>query len=213
MISALAYARSLARDERKRLGASSDGLLERLQELIAEQYEIEFVPTDKDAFLQGSRAEIVLAEGCLYYDRKLDTNREAMLEVMAHEYGHLLLHHEYLIADGQDLVRGSAFLNSGAPALSRYSPRSQQEAQASAFAAELICPASEIFERWRQDPSVTPEILAAEFGATSSLVRFQLAEGLHDSIVGQAESETTGSEETPTPEQEEAAIAVVSDSA
>jgi superfamily I DNA/RNA helicase len=208
MIGAVAYARRLARDERKRLGVSSNGLLDKLQRLISEQHQIELVPADKETFLGGSRGELVPAEKCLYYDRQLDSKPRELLEVIAHEYGHLLLHPDDLSAVGQDLVRGSAFLNSGASALSRYSPRSQQEAQASAFAAELICPALEIFERWRRDPNITPQELGEEFGATPSLVRLQLAEGLLDSVVGEPELEEPRKEESSTPEQEKAAIAV-----
>jgi hypothetical protein len=109
----------------------------------AEEYQIELVPTDGKTFLQGSRGEVVPAEGCLYYDQKLENHKAELLEVIVHEYGHLVLHHDQFGGATQDLVRGSAFLNTGAPALSRYSPRSQQEAEASAFAAEFICPARE----------------------------------------------------------------------
>jgi DNA helicase-2/ATP-dependent DNA helicase PcrA len=206
MMSPLANARVRGREERKRLGGSSEFLLLRLQRWILDEYDIEAVPVDKDGFLQGSRGEIVPAEGCLYYDRRLESNPEELLEVIAHEYGHLVLHHDSFVGAAQDLIRGSAFLNSGASGLSRYSPRSQQEAEASAFAAELICPASEIFERWRENLTTTAANLASEFRATPSLVRIQLAEGLYGCIAGQAEPEPL-KDETPTPEQEQAATA------
>ena len=138
MMSPLANARARGREERKRLGGSSEFLLLRLQRWILDEYDIEAVAVDKDGFLQGSRGEIVPAEGCLYYDRRLERNPEELLEVIAHEYGHLVLHHHSFVGAAQDLIRGSAFLNSGASGLSRYSPRSHQEAEASAFAAELI---------------------------------------------------------------------------
>jgi DNA helicase II / ATP-dependent DNA helicase PcrA len=207
MISPLVHARARAREERNSLGSTSKGLSVRLKERIWEQYEIEIVPADGESFLQGGRGEVVPAEGCLYYDRKLDGKPDELLEVIAHEYGHLVLHHEAFAPAGHDLLRGSAFLNSGAPSLSRYSPKSQREAEASAFAAELICPAGEIFERWKQDQTIAIGTLVDEFCATSSLVRLQLTEGLHELVAGVQQTHLKQKEESTTPEQEKAAIA------
>lgn len=207
MISPLVQARARAREKRHRLGGTSEGLLVRLQERIWEEYEIEIVPADGDSFLQGGRGEVVPAEGCLYYDRKLASKPKELLEVVAHEYGHLVLHHEAFAPAGQDILRGSAFLNTGTSSLSRYSPKSQREAEASAFAAELICPAREIFERWRQNQTITLDTLVEEFCATSSLVRLQLAEGLYELVAGTDETELEHKEELTTAEQERAAIA------
>src|SRR6185369_15166591 len=141
-------ARAEARRLRERIGGPNSALLGRLLHALWDEHRIEALATDQRAFLQGSRGELVPAEGCVYYDRALDAKPEELLEVIAHEYGHLLLHHRAFGTTGTDLIRGSVFLGTGAPALSRYSPRSQEEAEASAFAAELICPASEVFQRW-----------------------------------------------------------------
>jgi len=206
MIGRLSQARTRAREERARLGGTSQGLFEALLSCLADHHEIELVPVDKDTFLKGSRGEIVPAEGSLYYDQQLDQNPEELFEVVAHEYAHLILHHDQFTAAAPDLIRGSAFLNSGAPALSRYSPRSEQEAEASAFAAEFICPAQELFTHWRTDPSLLVAKLASDFTASPSLIRQQLAEGLYDYVVGDGHSRNVqGFDQAPTSEQERAA--------
>jgi len=206
MITRLSHARAQAREERTRMGGMSQDLFARLIRCLTEDHGIELVPVDKDGFLKGSRGEIVPAEKCLYYDRQLSEDTEQLFEVVAHEFAHLVLHHQQFTAAAPDLIRGSAFLNSGAPALSRYSPRSEQEAEASAFAAEFICPAGELFTRWRTEPTTSAARLAADFRATPSLIRQQLAEGLYDHVVGGAATHTSQSaQQTPTPEQERAA--------
>jgi DNA helicase-2/ATP-dependent DNA helicase PcrA len=204
----IAFARAEGRKARARLGGRSDGLLHRLKDSLEKEYGLELVPVDKENFLQGSRGELVLAEGCLYYDRHLDSNPEELLEVLAHEYCHALLHHEQFKPASQDLIRGSAFLNNGAPALSRYSPRSLQEAEASAFAAEFICPSGDCFSRWRNEETISGAELAVEFGATPSLVRLQLAEGLYEFVAAGSQAERNkGVDLRPTGEQEKAATA------
>src|SRR5262249_25379220 len=117
---ALHHARSRARTEREALASSGDTLLGRLRALIEDRYQLELIPVSKDQFLRGSRAEVVLAEGCLYYDRDLDADPWELLEVLAHELAHLVLHHRSLLVSGGDLIRGSVFLENGAPALGRY---------------------------------------------------------------------------------------------
>ena len=134
MSNQIAFARAEGRNARSRLGGRSAGLLLRLKNALEKDHGLELVPVDGEKFLQGSRGELVLAEGCLYYDRSLDSNPEELLEVLAHEFCHVLLHHEQFKPASQDLIRGSAFLNNGAAALSRYSPRGStipiQEAKA-----------------------------------------------------------------------------------
>ena len=204
----LSHARAQAREERARLGGASRGLFTRLVTWLADHHEIDLVPVDKDGFLKGSRGEIVPGEGSLYYDQQLDGNADELFEVVAHEYAHLVLHHDQFSAAAPDLIRGSAFLNSGAPALSRYSPRSEQEAEASAFAAEFICPAGELFTRWRSTATISVASLASDFSATPSLIRQQLAEGLYNYVIGDAQTRKSRHVEQPaTPEQERAATA------
>src|SRR6185503_7907134 len=100
-----------AREERKRFCAKS--LLQDLCDWINKTHGIDVVAADGKSFLEGSRGELVLDEGCLYYDRALETKREELLEVIAHEFGHLILHHEYFGDRSSDLIRGSAFLETG----------------------------------------------------------------------------------------------------
>src|SRR5688572_29328610 len=137
-------ARARGRELRQSLGAATGGLFERIRWRLLDDYDIELVAVDRRHFLQDGRGEIVPAEGCLYYARELDHRAEELLEVIAHEYAHLVLHHDGFRPAADDLIRGSVFLDSGAAALSRYSPRSRAEAEASAFAAELICPSQEL---------------------------------------------------------------------
>jgi DNA helicase-2/ATP-dependent DNA helicase PcrA len=202
----LTHARRQARNQRAVLGGSSDGLLERLRELIERLHNLEIVPVNKEQFLGDSRAEIVRADGCLYYDRGLDRTPNELLEVLSHELGHLVLHHRSVSTAGGDLIRGSVFLENGAPALSRYSPRSREEAEASAFASEFVCPASEVFLKWQATESSPIDDLARQYGATNALIRIQLAEGLFRLIADEdVEQSSEVDEAIPTPEQELAA--------
>lgn len=201
-------ARARGRELRHSLGAATEGLFERLRSRLLDDHDIELVAVDRRHFLQDGRAEIVPAEGCLYYARELDHRAEELLEVIAHEYAHLVLHHDGFRPAADDLIRGSVFLDSGAAALSRYSPRSRAEAEASAFAAELICPSQELFERWRSTPGGTFTDLASEFGATLRLVRQQLADGLYTFVAETDATSEITTDDRPTPEQEVAATAI-----
>jgi DNA helicase II / ATP-dependent DNA helicase PcrA len=204
----IASARIEGRGARARFGGRSDGLLDRLRGELQTRCGLELVPVDSEKFLQGSRGELVLAETCIYYDARLESRSAELLEVLAHEYGHLLLHHEEFGPASDDLLRGSAFLKSGAGGLSRYSPRSLLEAEASAFAAEFICPSRECFERWSNDTASSAEKLAHEFGATHSLIRLQLAEGLYEFVAGTGEpGRDHASQPASNHEQERAALA------
>src|SRR5688500_18437188 len=170
---------STARELRAALGDGQEPVLEKLRTLLRDGHGMELVAVDRKHFLQDGRGEIVPAEGALYYARDLENRPEELLEVVAHEYGHLVLHHKAFGLRVDDLIRGSVFLDSGSAALSRYSPRSRAETEASAFAAEFICPAREIFERWRSARGLSLPDLAAQYQATPRLVRQQLAEGLY----------------------------------
>ena len=165
------------------------------------EIEIAFVG---DAFLSNSRGEVSRDEGLIYVDKRLENSPEEALEVVAHELGHLVLHHRFFGPSSADLIRGSVFLDQGAPALSRYSPRSQEEAEASAFAAELIAPASDVFALWQQNVSVVVEELAQSFGCTKYLAQIQLAEGLYHHVVS-AERPSKPNQDVTTREQEDAA--------
>jgi len=184
----LDHTRSQARSVRQNLSANGEELFGKLRTLIEEVHKIELVPVDAKGLLQGGRAELVLEEKNLYYDRRLDHSPRELFEVIAHEYGHLELHHDSFSVAQDDLISGSVFLQSGTSRLSRYSPRAAEESEANAFAAELICPAEELFSRWHKDSEITITSLADQYYATESLVRLQLAEGLYQHVSGKAVS-------------------------
>jgi ATP-dependent DNA helicase UvrD/PcrA len=186
-------------------GMPASAVVATLKSHILAAYEIEIAFVD-GALLSGSRGEVSPEEGLLYVDKKLERSPEDALEVIAHECGHLVLHHRFFGPSSSDLIRGSVFLDQGAAALSRYSPRSQEEAEASAFASELIAPASDVFAIWRQDASITVEQLAQTFSCTPYLVQIQLAEGLYHHVIGEERPVKTA-QHPPTSEQEDAAAA------
>ncbi len=206
MVRRLRQVRARAVEERRRLGAESSELLARLTTELADVHAIELVPVDKKGFLRGSRGELVVAEGCLYFDSALARDRIELLEVVAHEYGHLLLHHEQVQGESGDLIRGSVFLDNGVSALSRYSPRSQAEAEASAFAAELICPSADAFARWLAARGPIQD-LATHYFAAENLIRLQLAEGLYYHLAGE-DTLSPHVEVACTPDQETAATEI-----
>lgn len=206
----LDMARSVARDCRALFGLTTGlepaRVIETIESWLWTEHSIEIALVDA-AFLRGSRGELVLAEEILYIDKRLQSSPAERLEVVAHEVGHLLLHHRHLGSRSLDLLRGSVFLDQGAPALARYSPRSKEEAEASAFAAELICPSVEVFAAWQSAPRVALEELSATFACTPELVQIQLAEGLYRHVVG--ESSAPKADDHPvTPEQELAATTI-----
>jgi DNA helicase-2/ATP-dependent DNA helicase PcrA len=198
--------RSRAREERQRF--SSVSLLQELCDWIGRTYQIDVLPVNGSRFLEGSRGEVVPDEGCLYFDRRLENKPKELLEVVAHEFGHLILHHEYFGDRGRDLIRGSAFLETGSASLSRYSPRSQQEAEASAFAAEFVCPARDLFKEWSANPGITTAELSERYSATESLIQIQLAEGLYQFLLPESPlPDAPLHDDSPTQEQIQAALA------
>jgi DNA helicase-2/ATP-dependent DNA helicase PcrA len=206
----LDVARAQARDCRSSLGLAS-GLepgraVDVIEAWLWTEHSVEIALVDA-AFLRGSRGELVLEEGILYVDKRLQSSPEEMLAVVAHEVGHLLLHHRQLGPMAVDFLRGSVFLDQGAPALARYSPRSKEEAEASAFAAELICPSGQAFAAWHTAPAVALEGLAATFACSPELVQIQLAEGLYRHVVGEP-SAPEADDHPVTPRQELAATTI-----
>jgi ATP-dependent DNA helicase UvrD/PcrA len=206
----LEEARSNARSLRTTLllssGQSASEVLARIETWLDREHEIEIAEVGR-AFLRGSRGELDLEERVLYVDKRFRSRPERKLQIVAHEVGHLLLHHDDLVSRDLDLFRGSVFLDQGASGLARYSPRSRQEAEASAFAAELVCPAAEIFSAWLGDPAATVEPLAERFAATVELASMQLAAGLYYRVVG-CQVAREPDPHRPTAEQEAAATTV-----
>lgn len=196
--------RELARTERRNFG----GLSKNADPFIRQKLEdkgIELVGVSR-SFLDGGRAELCPDEGLLNYDKRLDDDPPAMLELLAHEYGHLLMHDELLsgnrVVPGQLLYRAS-FSNSGIQGLTRYSPRAEAELEASLFAIELLCPAKNVFSLWREERYPLDKLIE-HFCCTAHMVEIQLASGLF-LTVHQSETKPAGVQTEPTTEQRDAA--------
>ncbi len=205
----LESARAQARECRASLGGLQDGLLERLEQHLRDEYRVRVHAVTRE-FLDGGRGEIDTSgkRPRLNYDRALDADPPKKLELFAHELGHLVLHKRLTGgAVPPDPLTGSAYLREGAAGLARYNPRSREEAEATAFATEFVCPADRVFEDWRTTPGATAATIAAKWGLSPELVRAQLAEGLYRFVTGALAGARDADGESPTnPEQERAAI-------
>lgn len=200
-------ARLRARHCRAALGGPQEGLLERLAEHLRTEHQVR-INAVNPASLEGGAGEIDVSGSRprLRYSRDLDADPARKLELFAHEYGHLVLHARLRNAGTPpDPVLGSAYLGEGAAALARYSRRSREEAEADAFATEFVCPADEVFARWRADEALAPDDLAAEMGVSVELVRVQLAEGLYRVGVPLEDGPREPKPETPPNDDQETA--------
>ena len=63
-------------------------------------------------------------------------------------------------------------------ALARYNPRTREEAEATAFATEFVCPSDAALRQWTASPTATSASVAVAFGVERAVCRAQLAEGL-----------------------------------
>src|ERR1044071_9482308 len=87
LMRSLKRARSRARACRAKVGSSRERLLERVEKFLYDVYDIEMIPVNSE-FLKGGRAEVVPAEGCLYYHERLYRDPAEKLMVILHELGH-----------------------------------------------------------------------------------------------------------------------------
>ena len=175
----LQQARQRARTCRDAMGHTPEDLLERVTRYLLDIHGIELHRAPA-AFLQGGRAEVSPAEGCLFYDEQLDHNPAEKCFVILHELGHLELHPRLQrCCDTPDPVYGTMYLNDGAPALARYNRRSREEAEANAFATEFLCPSRELLQMWRRRAHDSVAHLARDVGAPVPMVHAQLAEALY----------------------------------
>ncbi len=182
----LAYARARAQSCRGIIDASPEGLLDRVTHYVFDIHGIELHPANA-AFLDGGRAEVSPAEGCLFYDERLDGNLAEKLVVVLHELGHLELHARLKRCCAEpDPVYGSMYVHDGVPALARYNRRAREEAEANAFATEFLCPSHEVFQQWRQHPHDDSARMAQRLRVPVSLVRAQLAEALYWLAMGES---------------------------
>lgn len=201
----LKRARNRARACRAKIGASREYLLERVEKYLFEVHSIELISANSE-FLKGGRAEVVPAEGCLYYDERFDSDPAEKLMVILHELGHMELHSRLRrLCTAGDPLTGSMYLNDGGPAMARYNKRSREEAEANAFATEFLCPSDEVFERWRAEAGENSKTLAEALGAPVCVVQAQLAEALYRITLGDDAEKGDRPEFDCDPVQEEAA--------
>lgn len=182
----LEHARRKARELRTRIGHNPVGLVDRLERYIEDTFHLEILAV-ASATMAESLGEIT-PSGLLRYDERLTPAEK--LEMLAHELGHIELHErltDYRVPP--DPILGSAYADGGAGAVARYSPRMFEEAQASAFATEFLCPSDEVMRRWRSDPSATSASIATIYGVPIAVVRAQLAQALHGLAVGPVEEQ------------------------
>ena len=184
----LKRARNRARICRAKIWTSREQLLERVEEYLLRVHRIELIPVESE-FLKGGRAEVVPAEGCIFYDKRFDRDPSEKLVVILHELGHLELHPRLKRrCSASDPMTGSMYLNDGGPAMARYNKRSREEADANAFATEFLCPSDEIFELWLKDSEGNSKTLAERLGVPIYVVQAQLAEALYRMALGDSSS-------------------------
>jgi DNA helicase-2/ATP-dependent DNA helicase PcrA len=181
----LAYVRQRARECRTMVGLATSGLFERVVRYLFDTHHIELHPANQ-AFLDGGRAEVSPAEGCLFYDERLDDDAAEKLLTVLHELGHVELHPRLKrCCAAPDPVYGSMYLSDGAPALTRYNRRAREEAEANAFAAEFLGASQDLLQQWQHSPTATSVSIAQELGIPVSIVQAQLAEALYWLVVGE----------------------------
>lgn len=177
----LNYARQRARELRAEIGSEREGLFERIKDYLLREHQIRVraVPADE---IDGNEAELSIPERSISYDERLDAHPTKRLLAIAHELGHLALHHNRLTdpLSRIDPLLPALYMGTGAPALARYNRRAREEAQANAFANEFLCPSDEIFKEWLHDATATSRTLAAARDLSEDFIRVQLVGGLYD---------------------------------
>lgn len=170
-------AREAARACRAAVGGGSQGLLERLVDYLWSKYRIEPRAATSEK-MGGSLAE--LRGRVIFYDKALDDDPALLLLVLAHELGHLVLHPRVRRRSGppDPILAASYLAGERGVALSRYNPKAREEAEATAFATEFVCPSDTAFELWRTSAVATSGSVARETGVSRDTCRAQLVEGL-----------------------------------
>jgi DNA helicase-2/ATP-dependent DNA helicase PcrA len=169
------------------------------------------IEADDGGTLQGAQA--VLDKHLLVYDAALDAQERRFdkLLVIHHELGHVAQHHDLIdrVENTAAILEPGAWSNAGAAA-ARYSRKALLEAEANAFAAELLCPSDAVFDLWRGHPSWNADGIAGRLDLPAALVRVQLAEGLRRWVQGAAEPEPERRKRTrrPNRRQEDAVNSV-----
>ena len=180
-------ARTRAQESRRSDGVTQATLIKGLTAYF-EREGFEVVPANT-SFLEDGAALLSPDEGIVYVDESLAGADLAV--VLAHERGHLELHPRVRRASGRpDPIQGSAYYGDGAPGTARYHRHTREEAEATAFATEYVCPSADVFRRWEAGETVAG--LAEAFGASLGLIRVQLTQALFDLAVADDTESASG---------------------
>jgi DNA helicase-2/ATP-dependent DNA helicase PcrA len=197
------YARKRGREIREQLGASPIDLRARLEAHLWEAHRVSPIRMCA-AQVDESSAEVDADTKVLKYDASLAD--EDLLMAIAHELGHLTLGHRYRDAIPHiDPLLASAYADTGPLAIARYNPRAFEEAQATAFAMEVVAPSGVLWKAWLERTGVTMASLAAEFGCGREIIETQLAHALYAEALGRASPSASRKKVSFTPAQLEAA--------
>lgn len=176
-------AKARAREVREIVGREPGGLMERVVAYLKEEHKVSLMAVPGDSLDDGD-AEVSPLDRCIYYNESLDSHPEEKLFVICHELGHLEVHKRLkALHAAPDLLADSIYTSvDGAPAVARYSSKSDEEEEANAFAKEFLCPSDELFSEWLNDGAADSAVLAARRGVWRDLVRVQLAEHLYEML-------------------------------
>lgn len=173
-----------AREVRKIVDREPGGLMERVVAYLKREHKVSLMAVPGDSLEDGD-AEVSPLDRCIHYDERLDRHPEEKLFIICHELGHLEVHKRLKSPHAiPDLLADAIYTAvDGAPAVARYSSKSQEEEEANAFAKEFLCPSDEIFSEWLHDEAADSASLAARRGVRRDLARVQLAEHLYDLLM------------------------------
>jgi superfamily I DNA/RNA helicase len=162
-----------------------------------------YIDSDDGAVLEGADAALFVEDRVLLYTSRLDDpTPEALIEktlIFAHEFGHAEQHeHFFEHTTGLGALLQPGNWGNAAAAIAQYSRKAREEAEADAFATELLCPALSCFSLWRAHEEWTIERIARELELPVGLVRAQLVEGLKEFVAAGAVLSTAPSS-TATP--------------
>jgi superfamily I DNA/RNA helicase len=186
-------AKARAREVREIVGREPGGLIERVVAYLKEEHKVSLMAVPGDSLDDGD-AEVSPLDRCIYYDERLDRHPEEKLFVICHELGHLEVHKRLKAPHTvPDLLADSIYTSvDGAPAVARYSSKSEEEEEANAFAKEFLCPSGELFSEWLNDGAADSAALAERRGVWRDLARVQLAEHLYDLLTAGEPAEGVG---------------------
>jgi DNA helicase II / ATP-dependent DNA helicase PcrA len=201
-------AKARAREVREIVGRGHDGLMGRVVAYLKKEHKVSLMAVPGDSLEDGD-AEVSPLDRCIYYDERLDRHPEEKLFVICHELGHLEVHKRLKAPHAvPNLLADSIYTSvDGAPAVARYSSKSDEEEEANAFAKEFLCPGDEIFSAWLNDGAADSAVLASRRGVWRDLARVQLAEHLYNMLTagGPADGEGRRGARRADPVQERAA--------